>query len=362
MERHSLGRRLRGLATAFAVLAAAATVLASSASGAGNSYTVTKLVADQTGKAASVDPSLVNAWGLASLPGSPWWVADNGTDVSTLYRADGSKVPLTVSVRSAPTGAVSNTGSSFVVRNGTQSGPALFLFATEDGKIRGWAGTTVSGTEAQIAVNRTADGDVYKGIALASTSDGDFIYVTDFHHARVDVFNGSFARVIRPGAFTDPEIPAGYAPFGIQNVGGSIVVTYAQQDAAAHDDVPGLGHGFVDMYDTSGHLLRHIAMRGLLNSPWGIAQAPSDFGAFSGDLLIGNFGDGRITALVPTSSGPFTVAGQLRTGGDTLAIDGLWSLQFGKGTTNNGPTNTLFFTAGPDHESHGLLGTITATG
>jgi uncharacterized protein (TIGR03118 family) len=322
-----------------------------------NAYTVANLVSDQAGVAKFQDTSLVNAWGLTATPTSPWWVADNGTDVSTLYRADGSKVPLTVDVKNAPTGAVANTGTNFVVTNGTTSAPARFIFSTEEGTILGW-NPTVAPTAAVIAV--PASGAIYKGLAIASTASGDFLYATDFHNGRVDVFDGSFNPVNTGGGFADSKIPAGYAPFGIQNVAGKIVVTYAKQDADAEDDVPGHGHGFVDMFDTDGNLLVRVARHGLLNSPWGIALAPAGFGAFSGDLLIGNFGDGRINAYELESDGEFELVGQLRSGHRPITIEGLWALQFGKGAVNNGPVTTLFFTAGPDDEKHGLFGTITA--
>src|SRR5438105_7359192 len=359
MERQFLRHSFRCvLAFTAAVFIAAGS--AASASAAANSYTVTNLVSDVPGLAVHLDPDLVNAWGLTALPTSPWWVADNGTDVSTLYRADGSKVPLTVQVPSSPTGAVSNTGSHFVVSNATGSGPALFIFATKEGKILGW-NPTVSLMQTQVAVDHSGLGAVYKGLAIASTPTGDFLYATDFHNGRVDVFDGNFQQVNTPGAFVDPGIPRGYAPFGIQNVNGTIVVTYAKQDAAAHDDVAGQGHGFVDMFDASGTFLRRVATHGQLNSPWGIAMAPADFGAFGGDLLVGNFGDGQISAFEPQPDGTFELVGQLRTSNRTvLTIDGLWALQFGKGTANNGSTDTLFFTAGPDGESHGLFGKITA--
>jgi len=306
------------------------------------------------------DPDLVNAWGLTSLPTSPWWVADNGTDVSTIYLADGTKRPLTVQVPNAPTGAVSNTGSRFVVSNGTPSGPALFIFATEEGKILGW-NPNVALTQAQVAVDQSGLGAVYKGLAIASTATNDFLYATDFHNGRVDVFDGSFAPVNLPGAFVDPKIPAGYAPFGIQNVNGTIFVTYAKQSADRHDDISGQGHGFVDRFDTSGAFLGRVATHGQLNSPWGIAPAPAGFGVFGGDLLVGNFGDGQISAFAPQADGTYELVGQLRTSDHkVLTIDGLWALQFGKGAENNGPTTTLFFTAGPGGESHGLFGKITA--
>jgi uncharacterized protein (TIGR03118 family) len=206
-----------------------------------------------------------------------------------------------------------------------------------------------------------ADGAVFKGLASASTANGDRLYATDFHNGRVDEFDGSFTNVTAPGSFVDPHIPSGYAPFGIQNVGGTIVVTYAKQDADRHDDVAGQGHGFVDMFDTSGALLGRVATHGQLNSPWGIAMAPTGFGDVGGDLLVGNFGDGQVSAFAPQSDGSFELIGQLRTADHkVLAIDGLWALQFGKGAPSNGPTTTLFFTAGPGGESHGLFGTITA--
>jgi uncharacterized protein (TIGR03118 family) len=340
-------------ACALAILIAGA--LPAAATGAGdNAYTVSNLVSDVSGVAANTDSNLVNAWGLTSLPTSPWWVADNETDVSTIYRANGTTARPPVHVAGAPTGTVSNTGSSFVVSNGSSSGPAFFLFATEDGTILGW-NPTVDANNAVVAV--PAAGAIYKGLAVA----GDTLYATDFHNGRVDVFDGSFHPIETAGAFVDPGIPAGYAPFGIQNVGGTLVVTYAKQDADGEDDVPGQGHGFVDRFSTAGTFLGRVATHGQLNSPWGIAMAPSNFGRFSGDLLVGNFGDGEISALEPQSDGSFELVGQLRTSDrKVLSIDGLWALQFGKGTASNGPTTTLFFTAGPDGEEHGLFGTITA--
>jgi uncharacterized protein (TIGR03118 family) len=236
----------------------------------------------------------------------------------------------------------------------------LFIFATEEGKILGW-NPSVSLSQAQVAVDHSGIGAVYKGLAIASTPGGDFLYATDFHNGRVDVFDGSFDQVSMPGAFVDPAIPAGYAPFGIQSIGATIVVTYAKQDAAREDDVAGQGHGFVDLFDTSGMFLRRVATHGQLNSPWGVAMAPASFGAFGGDLLVGNFGDGQISAFAPQSDGTFELVGQLRTSDHkAVTIDGLWSLQFGKGAANNGPPTTLFFTAGPNDETHGLFGTITA--
>jgi uncharacterized protein (TIGR03118 family) len=337
---------------AVAVVATATAVLATGTSAAErNAYVQHDLVSDGTIAADHTDGQLVNAWGLTSLPGSPWWVADNETSVSTLYGADGVKRALVVSVPNNPTGAVSNTSSDFVVG----SGPALFLFSTEEGKVLAWNMSV--GTTAQVVADKSGDGAIFKGLAIA---DGR-LYATDFHNAQVDVFDGSFGDVNTPGAFKDPGIPAGFAPFGIQNVDGTIFVTYAKQDADAEDDVKGQALGFVDAYDTAGTLLGRVASRGQLNAPWGIAMAPANFGRFGGDLLVGNFGDGQITAFERTSSGRFEPSGQLRNAdGGILTIDGLWALQFGKGAANNGPTDTLFFTAGPNDESHGLFGTIRA--
>jgi uncharacterized protein (TIGR03118 family) len=319
-----------------------------------NVYSVTNLVSDVSGQAPNTDSNLKNAWGLTSTAGSPWWVADNGADMSTIYRADGTTARAPVAVSSAPTGAVSNSSSNFVISNGVTSAPATFIFSTEHGQILAWASSVSGNTAMQEAAT---PGAIYKGLAIA----GDRLYATDFHHGRVDVFDGSFQPVNSPGAFVDPGIPPGFAPFGIQNVSGNIVVTYAKQDADQEDDVKGQGLGFVDMFSTTGAFLRRIATRGQLNAPWGVAMAPANFGRFSGDLLIGNFGDGQISAYEPQLDGSFELVGQLRTSDHkVISIDGLWALQFGKGAANNGPITTLFFTAGPNDESNGLFGTITA--
>src|SRR5919201_811696 len=246
-------RHLLRALIAVAVLAVPAAVLAAATPAAeNNAYVQHNLVSDGFLPADHVDGNLVNAWGLTSLPGSPWWVADNGTDVSTIYAADGTPRPLVVSVPNAPTGAVSNTGSSFVVG----SGPALFLLATEEGKLLGWNMSV--GTTAQVVVDKSGEDAIFKGLAIA----GDRLYATDFHNGKVDVFDGSFGDVNTPGAFVDPAIPAGFAPFGIQNIGGDIFVTYAKQDADHEDDVAGQGLGFVDEFNTSGTLLARVASHG----------------------------------------------------------------------------------------------------
>jgi uncharacterized protein (TIGR03118 family) len=328
-----------------------------------NSYRVHRLVADQQGEAAQLDPNLVNAWGLVAGPSTPWWVADNGTNLSTLYDGEGTVLPLVVRVGGAPTGTVFNGDTNFVVHHNKRSGPSLFLFDTESGLIRGWnpgVPQPAPSTKAYTVVDRSAEGAIYKGLAIASTPSHDFLYAADFHNARVDVFDGSFALQDRPGAFVDQTLPAGFAPFGIQTIGNHVVVTYAMQDADAEDEIAGPGLGYVDMYSRRGDLQGRIASGGMLNAPWGIAQAPADFGGFSGDLLIGNFGDGAINAFAPGAGGVFTFDGALqRANGKPLLIDGLWALEFGNGAAA-GPTNSLYFTAGPQDETHGLFGSIEA--
>lgn len=344
-------------AAALVFAAVAVTALPSATSAAEpNFYVATNLVSDQPGVALVQDPDLVNPWGLDALAGSPWWVADNETDVSTLYQANGTKVALTVAIPGgAPTGLVANAGSSFVVTEGALSGVSRFIFATQTGVIAGWS-PAVAATHAVAAVTN-ADA-VYTGLAIA----GDRLYAADFLGARVDVFDGTFSAIVDPDAFVDPKLPDGYAPFGIQNIGGTIFVAYAKQDEDEPDEeVIGQGLGFVDAFDTSGNFVRRVATRGQLNAPWGLALAPANFGRFSGDLLVGNFGDGEIHAYERYSDGSYHHRGVLRNADNKpIAIEGLWALQFGKGQlVNNGPTNTLFFTAGPDDETHGLFGTIT---
>ena len=318
---------------------------------ADNVYSVHPLVSNVAGTAPPKrDPNLVNAWGLTASATSPWWVADNGTSVSTIYRTDGTTVtivPLVVEVDGHPTGAVF-----------WATGAARFVFDTEAGQVRGWLG---SGTKTVVLADRSAVGAIYKGLALATTAAGDRFYATDFHNARVDVFDANFNLVTSNGAFVDSDLPSGYAPFGVQTIGSRVFVTYAKQDAEATDEIHGQGRGFVDAYDTSGTLLARVAQHGQLNAPWGLALAPANFGRFSGDLLVGNFGDGQINAYEEMANGRFERRGELRdAGGKPLSIDGLWALQFGHGSASNGPTNTLFFTAGPNDESDGLLGSITA--
>jgi uncharacterized protein (TIGR03118 family) len=321
-----------------------------------NVYTVTPLVSNgYLPTAKPPDPNLVNAWGLVAGPTSPWWVSDNGTDLSTLYRGDGTKIGLEVHVNTAPTGIVfANIPGNFPV--GALNRPAIFIFSTESGTIQGWHPTV--GNTAQVKV--TTAGAVYKGLAIAATATGPQLYASDFTQGRIDVFNGAWMPVTTPGGFVDASLPDGYGPFGIQAIGSRIFVTYAKQ-SGGHDELHGQGLGIVDAYDVNGNLLERVAQHGQLNAPWGLAQAPANFGRFSGDLLVGNFGDGQINAYEELPNGHFEHRGELRdASGKSLAIDGLWALEFGHGAPNNGPTNTLFFTAGPNEESDGLFGTVTA--
>ncbi len=321
----------------------------------------TNLIADQPGQAKITDPNLVNPWGLSSGPFTALWVADNGTGVSTLDVGDvfglpPITVPLVVSIPGgAPTGTVYNPTGAFAVRNaGGNRDRAWFLFDSEAGQITGWSPFVPPLNGAQTAVNRPTA--IYKGLALAQTGQGPLLYAADFHNDRVDVFDGNFNAVQPSGTpFMDSHIPSGFAPFNVQNVDGRIVVTYAKQDAAGEDDVPGVGNGYVDVYDTSGRLLQRLASGGPLNSPWGVVQAPDGFGSVGGDLLVGNFGDGLIHVYDPHDG---RLLGRL-TGDDgrPIQIDGLWALQFGNGLF--GSDHTLVFSSGPDDEAHGLLGDLT---
>ena len=284
------------------------------------------------------------------------WVADNGTGVATLYDGHGTAGALVVTIPKAannteganPTGIVFNGTKDFA----TSAGPSLFIFASEDGSISAWMPGT---TAAVLEVDNSKNGAVYKGLALGADGIDSRLYAADFHNNRIDVFDRTFTPVTLPGAFKDPHLPPGFAPFGIRNLDGNIYVTYAKQDKDKHDDVAGRGNGFVNVFDPKGVLIQRVVTRGQLNSPWGLAIAPAGFGKFSHHLLVGNFGDGHINAY-ELESGEF--AGQLRDGhGKSLHIEGLWGLSFGNGYLFQS-VNTLFFTAGPGDEQHGLYGKI----
>lgn len=271
-----------------------------------------------------------------------------------------------VAIAGSPTGAVFYGGEGFIVRSGNFSGAARFLFASEEGTISAWSSGVPSpapSKEAIVVVDRRAARSVYKGLAIATgTPRGDLIYATDFRNRRVDVFNARFDHAgLGRGAFFDSAMPDNYAPFGIAHLGNSIFVTYAEQNDEKKDDVKGLGHGYVDQYDLEGRFIRRVATRGQLNSPWGLALAPHDFGNASGELLVGNFGDGRINTYDPkhlTCQNQYRARGLLKDQmGRPLSIDGLWALSFGNGA-QAGPENTLFFSAGIHGEEGGLFGSI----
>jgi uncharacterized protein (TIGR03118 family) len=352
-------------------------------------YQVTKLTSDLSG-AANLDLVLQNAWGVAFTPsGSPFWVADNATGCATLYDGvgvpqpspssplrvkiplPGGKIPASACVHNpaspssppsvapaAPTGLVSNPTTTFLVPH--TNSPATFIFDTEDGTISAWTAGLNPPDQAVLAVDKSP-GAVYKGLAFGTNPKGIFLFATNFRAGTIDVFASDGSSGFRAatsqeiGNLIDPGIPNGFAPFGIQNIGGVLFVTYAKQDAEKHDDVAGQGNGFVDMFDTDGNLVKRFVTRGQLNSPWGVARASFTFGEFSGDILVGNFGDGTINAYDP-ATGNFR--GTVRdVNNKPLVIDGLWTLTLGGGKNSN--PNTLYLTAGPNGEADGLFGTIT---
>ena len=341
----------------------------------GHGYVQQNLVSNDTTKipANHQDTTLLNAWGVAFFPGGPFWINDNGAGISALYQGDGTGFAgadpaLAVTVPtpkggtppSAPTGIVANT--SFVFNLKSDSTPALFIFDTEDGTISAWNLALGVPATAELEVDNSAEtcangatGAVYKGLALGANATGVFLYATNFRCATIDVFDGTFKPATLSGKFQDSQIPAGFAPFGINNVLANLVVTYAKQNGQKHDDVAGKGNGFVDVFDTNGNLIQRLVRQGHLNSPWGIALAPSNFGQLSGNLLIGNFGDGRIDAY-DLISGHFTDAVE-DPHGQVIKIDGLWSLIFGGAAASN--PGTLYFTAGPNGETDGLFGEIS---
>jgi uncharacterized protein (TIGR03118 family) len=316
-----------------------------------DSYSQTNFQSDIAGTAQNVDPNLVNPWGITASPNGTIWVSDNGTGVSTLYHQDGTAVSLVVTIPTSarnkgggnPTGVTFNGTPFFKVTKNGNSQSALFIFASEDGSISGW-NPQVDATNAILAVdhgtNNGTNKAVYKGATLGVAGGHNFLYVTNFHSGHVETYDENFHQT-NPNAFADPNIPSGFAPFGIQNLNGQIYVTYALQDKQRHDDVHGPGNGFVDVFDTSGNLIRRLVSNGNLNSPWGLAMV-------NGELWVGNFGDGRINNYDPVT-GVFlgTVS---KADGTPIAINGLWGLlPLGDG---------IYFTAGIADEAHGLFGII----
>jgi uncharacterized protein (TIGR03118 family) len=387
---HSVSRHMVSAAVMTIGLIAAAPVRADDEDrGArANRYLVTNLVSDIQGAATKTDPVLQNAWGVAFTPAaSPFWVADNATGCSTLYDGQGTVQALKVKIPlpdgsipaaacshvnpknppnptpAAPTGLVwnptTNPMTAFLVPKTNL--PASFIFATEDGTISAWTGGLAPSDQAVLAVNNSP-GAVYKGLVFGTNTKGVFLFAANFRAGKIDVFgpapagsaDGHYVPVTPAPSFADPKIPTGYAPFGIQNIDGDLFVSYAKQNSAKHDDVAGPGRGFVDVFNTDGNLLRRFASRGPLNSPWGMARASFGFGRFSGAILIGNFGDGRINAF--DSDG--NLLGTLKDPkGKPITIEGLWTLTLGGGRNSN--SDTLYFTAGPNDEADGLFGTIT---
>ncbi len=286
-------------------------------------------------------------WGISHSATSPFWISDNGANLSTLYNGSGVKQGLVVSIPGPPTGQVNNIGGAndFKVA-GVKSN---FIFATEDGTIAARAAGTVATTM------HTTPGAVYKGLAIGNNGSGFFLYAANFHSGHIDVFDNNFNPVSLSGSFTDPALPAGYAPFNVQMLNGKLYVTYALQDAAGHDDVAGPGNGFVNAFDLNGNFLARVASQGTLNSPWGLDIAPAGFGSFANDLLVGNFGDGTINAFDPVSN---LFLGQLsNTAGVPFVLDGLWALINGNGG-NGGLSNRVYFTAGINGENDGLFGSL----
>ena len=341
-------------------------------------YLQTNLTSDQSGMAANMDPNLVNPWGMSRSSGSPWWISDNGTGLSTLYNAAGVAQALVVTIPPAdpsqsptgtPTGTVFSGGASFLL---APAKPALFMFVTEDGTVSGW-NPGVSPTSAVIKVN-TKSASVFKGAALATVSAGSatatYLYAADFRKGRIQVFDQSFNHVFWiENAFADADrdghghgddnhahIPRGFAPFNVQNIGGDIYVTFAKQDAAKHDEVDGAGLGYVEVFSPTGQFERSLEHGWWLDGPWGLAMAPGDFGPYSHNLLVGQFGSGNIAVYDP-ASGRFKGL-LMDSSNNVITIDGLWGLSFAGGG-NNGVATTLYFTAGSDGEAHGLMGTIT---
>jgi uncharacterized protein (TIGR03118 family) len=340
-------------------------------------YIQTNLVSDIPGEAQILDPNLLNSWGVAFAPGGPFWINDNNAGLSTLYLGTGAivdfpgtKVPFAVVIpgpngspagfQAAPTGIVWNPTGGFKVID-PRTGAKLasnFIFDTEDGTISAWAFGLSDITHAVLEVDNSvvpsaANGAVYKGLAFGTNAKGTFIFATNFRAGTVEAYDQNFTLTKLDGSFSDPGIPAGFAPFNVANINGDLFVTYAKQNGPKHDDVAGEGNGFVDVFDTDGHLLRRFATRGTLNSPWGLTPASYGFGRFSGDVLVGNFGNGKINVF--DSHGHFL--DQLEgANGSPIVIDGLWTLTFGGGAVSS--PDVLYFTAGPNGEKDGLFGTL----
>lgn len=365
MNEHSLALALAlGLATAASTAAALpATAANLRACLHGTCYKTTILVSNKPSiPARQHDANLVNPWGLAFGPEYAW-VANNGTQTLTLYDGKGEPQPLVVNIPAASSGPANPTGLVFndspmdfrVTAHGV-TGAAQFITAGQGGTIAAWSGAPGFGTTAVTVYDGGDEEALYTGLALLDIGGHRFLYAADFHNGEIEAFDKDFTEIETPGGFEDAQLPEGYAPFNIQAVKDKLIVTYAKQEAPENEEeVAGPGLGYVDVYDGAGHLLKRLISGGKLNAPWGVALAPDQFGALSGKLLIGNFGDGRINAYDPVTGG--FVATLQTPSGSPVVIEGLWALRFGNGEEEQ-PTNTLFFTAGTHDEKDGSYGRI----
>ena len=323
-------------------------------------YAVHNLVSDVAGLADQTDPNLTNAWGIALNASGPFWIGANHSGTNIVYDGAGQPSPAgngrTVRIPGgAPTGQAFNGTPGFEVASGNA---AVFIFASEAGIISAW-NPAVDPDNAKVMVDNSGSGAVYKGLAIGASSGGPMLYAANFNASTIDVFDGSFHPATVSGGFSDPNLPSGYAPFNIQKIGRRLYVTYAVQDGQKHDDVAGVGNGLINVFDMNGNLLLRLVTNGPLNSPWGLAMAPSFFGDYSNALLVGNFADGLINAFDPFSG---SLLGTLQdAAGNPISISGLWGLQFGNGHTG-GDANTLYFTAGIANggnvKDHGLFGAV----
>lgn len=360
------GRRLAAVALSFLLFPLVAKA---------QQYKQTNLVSDIMGMAPTFDPNLKNPWGITrgtptptNPNGSVWWVGNNNSGTTTLYTGVGQIIPINgngivivpppafePNAVSTPTGVIFNgSPTDFLVAPGAA---ARFIFSTEDGTISGWAGGKSAALKVDNSDNGSANGAVYKGMTSAETNGNRFLYAANFRSGKVEVYNTNFTRVyLGEDAFAAEEVPDGFAPFNVQNVGGTLFVTYAKQDAARHDPVAGDGFGFVELFTPEGRHIGRLQPGDWFNAPWGVVWTTRDFGEFSNAILVGNFRSGRIAAF---NGFTHKFLGFLKNqNGSLITIDGLWSLTFGNDGAA-GLANTLFFTAGINGENDGLFGTIT---
>jgi uncharacterized protein (TIGR03118 family) len=331
---------------------------------AATEFYVSNLVSDGYVPAATIDPNLINPWGISKTATSPLWVSDNGAGMATVYNGGtGAKLGLAPTIAppsgqtftSAPTGTVATGSTTDFLLNGNSNSAAAFIFDTEDGTISGWS-NSVSPTSSVLKVDNYANGAgaVYKGLAISGAPGTEVLYAANFRAGDVEMYNNHFGLT---GTFTDPNVMSGYAPFNVQVLNGNLFVTFALQDSAKHDDMAGAGNGYVDEFSLAGVFeKRLVSQGGQVNSPWGLDIAPASFGTFAGDLLVGNFGDGTISAFDPTNG---TFVGTLDgRDGKPLMLGDLWALTTGNGGAGGSP-NSVYFTTGIVDEAHGLLGSIT---